>query len=99
MTYNQSASNDSARTHSISLSDRARLDITAVTDVRGFNDEVILLTTDAGDMTVRGEGLHIDALDLSGGTLTVTGRISDIGYSEPPVTRGLWRKLFERVES
>ena len=96
MTYDRSAANDSARTHSISLSGRARLDITGVTDVRGFNDSVILLTTSAGDLAVRGEELHVDTLDLDSGALAVTGRICSLVYSETPAMRGLWRKLFEK---
>lgn len=83
-----------AREHSLALNDRARLDLSGVTDVRGFNDTVILLTTSAGDLTVRGETLHIDGLDLDTGTLAVTGRISSLAYSDPPVTRGLFARLF-----
>ena len=99
MTYNQAPADTSAHEQSVTLQDRARLAVSGVTDVRGFNDTVILLSTCAGDMTVRGESLHIDTLDLEHGALNVTGRISSVVYSEPPVTRGLWGKLFERVES
>ena len=93
MTYGEPSA-DCKSGHALALDNRARLDISGVTDVRGFNDTVILLTTVAGDMTVRGESLHIDTLDLVSGELKVSGCVSDIGYSEPPVTRGLWKRLF-----
>ena len=99
MTYNQAPADTPAHEQSVTLHDRAKLAVSGVTDVRGFNDAVILLTTSAGDLTVRGENLHIDTLDLDSGVLAVTGRVSSLEYSEPPVTRGLWGKLFERVES
>ena len=96
MTYTDPAPGAPAREHSLSLDDRARLAVTGVTDVRGFNDTVILLTTSAGDMTVRGENLHIDALDLAKGDLGVTGLVSGIAYSDPPITRGILSRIFGR---
>ena len=58
-----------ARTHSLQMENRERLRLTGVSDVSGFDENLIALTTDMGELLVRGEGLHIDKIDLDAGLL------------------------------
>ena len=48
--------------HSLTLCDREKLTLTGVTDVDAFNEEEITVITDFGELTVKGELLHVEAL-------------------------------------
>lgn len=83
-----------ARQHSLSMDGRARLSISGVEDVSGFDENLIVLSTSLGDLTVRGEQLHIDKIDLDAGQLEVRGSIQELSYDEPSRSGSLWSRLF-----
>ena len=84
----------SAKAHSISMEDRARLNVTGVEDVESFDENVIVMNTNRGDLIVRGSGLHIGKINLEVGELRVEGLISDLSYEEKTASGGFWSKLF-----
>ena len=58
-----------ARSHTVSLTGRERAVITGVSDVDCFNEQLVVLLTDAGQMTVNGQLViegEIAALEYSG---------------------------------
>lgn len=93
MPYEQ-AQQSLVRTHSLSLEARERLSISGVSDVSGFDESLIVLTTVQGDLTVRGQGLHIDKIDLEQGRIEVRGHIQELSYEEPAPSGSLWSRLF-----
>ncbi len=81
--------------HKVTLLDRARLEITGVEEVESFDENSIVLSTSQGDLTVRGEGLHIETLSLDGGALKVEGTVESLTYEDRLQDRGgLWSRLF-----
>lgn len=48
----------------------------------------MVLLTDAGQMTVTGEGLHVENLNLKDGQLVIEGEIASIEYSGRPRREG-----------
>lgn len=82
------------RMHSLSLESREKLSIAGVEDVSGFDENLIVLTTAQGDLTIRGQGLHIDRIDLDVGQLEVRGHIQELSYEEPAKSGTLWSRLF-----
>ena len=70
-----------ARSHTVSLTGRERAIITGVSDVDCFNEQLVVLLTDAGQMTVTGAGLHVEELDLKNGQLVIEGEIAALEYS------------------
>ena len=78
----------------LSLENREKLSLTGVTDVSGFDESLIVLVTALGPLSVRGEELHIDRIDLNAGQLEVRGRIRELSYEEPAREGGLWARLF-----
>ncbi len=70
------------RPHSLTLDDRSRASISGVEDVDSFNEEMIILNTSAGAMTLMGEGLHVSRLNLDEGQLLIEGRIIGLEYDE-----------------
>lgn len=82
------------RPHSLSLEAREKLSISGVDDVSGFDENLIILTTVQGDLTVRGANLHIDRIDLDAGQLEVRGSIQELSYGESTKNGSLWTRLF-----
>ncbi len=93
MAYEQ-APKQAVKEHSLSMQGRERLSLTGVSDVSGFDENVIALVTSLGPLTIRGEALHIDRIDLGVGQLEVRGKVSDLSYEEPAHEGGFWSRLF-----
>ncbi|MGN0983171.1 MAG: sporulation protein YabP [Candidatus Limivicinus sp.] len=83
-----------ARTHSLSMENREKLSLGGVEDVSGFDENLIVLSTSQGQLTIRGEGLHIDRIDLDAGQLEVRGHVQELSYDEPARGGSLWGRLF-----
>ena len=76
------------------MENREKLSLGGVEDVSGFDENLIVLTTSQGDLTIRGEQLHIDRIDLEAGQLEVRGHIQELSYGEPLRSGSLWSRLF-----
>ena len=85
---------EAQKSHLVSMENRAKLSLSGVEDVIGFDEGMILLSTSLGSLTVRGEQLHIDRIDLDAGQLEVRGKVRELSYDEAPQTGGLWSRLF-----
>ena len=59
------------RTHTVGMTDRGMLALTGVSDVDSFNEQMVVLTTSQGELTVSGQELHVSALDLEAGKLNL----------------------------
>ncbi|MFR1150324.1 MAG: YabP/YqfC family sporulation protein [Butyricicoccus sp.] len=57
--------------HSVILEGREKLTISGVTDVHSFDEEQVLLETVRGMLVVRGQGLHVERLQLEAGELII----------------------------
>ncbi len=83
-----------AKEHSVSMLNRERMSLTGVDDVSAFDESTVILTTPFGNLTVRGDALHIGCIDLELGRLEVEGHISELSYDEPAEPHSLWSRLF-----
>lgn len=83
-----------AKTHTLTMEDRARLAVSGVEDVESFDENTIIMSTVQGDLTIRGEGLHIDRISLDTGELTVQGSISELCYEQSAPGGSFWSRLF-----
>ncbi len=72
----------STRAHSLTLEGRQKAVITGVEDVDSFNEQMVVLSTAAGTLTLLGEQLHISNLNLENGQLFVEGEIAALEYDE-----------------
>lgn len=83
--------------HTVILEGREKLSISGVVDVQSFDEEQILLETVRGMLVVRGQGLHVERLQLEAGELIVEGEIGLIEYDDSAQPRGgLLGRLFGR---
>ena len=86
-----------SQAHHIVCQARQSAEITGVTDVISFDEQVILLDTVCGNMNVDGDSLHIHVLNLDEGIVSVSGRIDAITYfdsnTQKDGKKGFWGRL------
>lgn len=64
------------------LENRQKLSISGVLDVLSFDDQVVMVETELGLLTVKGEELKINKLSIDTSEIIVEGDISYLAYSE-----------------
>ena len=85
----------SMKPHSLSLEGRQKAVITGVEEVDSFNEEMVVLSTTAGTLTLLGQHLHVSHLNLEDGQLLVEGEIAALEYDDRKQSRGsLLTRLF-----
>ena len=71
-----------AREHVLTLDGRKKAVISGVEGVDSFNEQMVVLATTAGTLTLLGEGLHVSDLNLESGRLLVDGEIAALEYDD-----------------
>ena len=82
----------------IILENRSKLSISGVLDVLSFDDHVVILETDLGLLTVKGENLRINKLSIDTSEVIVEGDISGLTYSDKDMNKNsgsLFGKIFK----
>lgn len=64
------------------LENRGKLSISGVLDVLSFDDQVVILETELGLLTVKGENIRINKLSIDTSEVIVEGDISSLAYSD-----------------
>lgn len=80
------------------LENREKLNISGVLDVLSFDDQLILLETQLGLLTVKGEKLRVNKLSLDSEEVIVDGIIQSLSYSNTEFGKknsGLFSKIFK----
>ena len=72
---------EGAREHALTLVDRRRLSLTGVEDVDCFNEQLVVLRTAQGTLTVAGAGLNVSELSLEDGRVEIEGEVDALEYS------------------
>ena len=69
------------RPHRLNMEDRKRIDFTGITDVVSFDPVKVVLESDYGHITIKGEGLHVNRLSVEKGELDLDGRVDSLVVS------------------
>ena len=85
---------DEHLSHGFTLQNRSHAEITGVSDVDCFNEQLVVLITNLGTMTISGTGLNISHLNKEDGRLIVDGEFDSIEYSGKARGKG---GLFSRL--
>ena len=62
----------------IILENRNKLTVSGVKDVLSFDDQVVMIATDLGLLTVKGEDLKINKLNIDTSEVKVEGKINNL---------------------
>lgn len=80
------------------LENREKLSISGVLDVLSFDDQIVILETELGLLTIKGENLRINKLSLDTAEVIIDGEVYNLGYSEKDLEKksggGLLNKIF-----
>ena len=64
------------------LENRGKLSVSGVNDVLSFYDQVVMVDTELGLLTVKGENIRINKLSLDTAEVIIEGEISSLAYSQ-----------------
>lgn len=68
--------------HKVNINRRREGSINGVKDVKSFDEKEIVLETNMGMLTIKGDELHVGRLTIEKGEIEITGRIDSLVYSE-----------------
>lgn len=80
------------------LENREKLSISGVNDVLSFDDQIVMVDTELGLLTVKGEDIRINKLSLDTAEVIIEGEISSLSYSnnkQEKNTSTLLSKIFK----
>lgn len=80
------------------LENREKLSVSGVLDVLSFDDQVVILETELGLLTVKGENLRINKLSIDTSEVIVEGEIYNLAYSENDFDKkagSIFNKIFK----
>lgn len=81
------------------LENRSKLSISGVIDVLSFDDQVVMVETELGLLTVKGENIRINKLSIDTSEVIIEGDISYLAYSDKEIDKnkrgGLLTKIFK----
>ncbi|MCX4302493.1 MAG: sporulation protein YabP [Clostridia bacterium] len=64
------------------LESREKLTVSGVSDVLSFDDQIVIIETDLGLLTIKGENLKINKLNIDTSDFILNGKINSLSYSE-----------------
>ena len=70
----------SEASHSLMLERQKGGTITGIREVISFDEKEILLHTEEGKLSIKGEALHVKHLDLETGKICLEGKIDSLAY-------------------
>lgn len=82
----------------IILENRNKLTISGVNDVLSFDDQIVILETQLGMLTIKGSDLRINKLSIDTTEVSIDGTIISLNYSEKSdkkINGGLFDKIFK----
>ena len=82
------------RAHTVTLNDRKKLSIAGVEDVDCFNEQIVVLKTPLGTLTVTGAGLNVSQLNVEDGRVSVEGDVDALEYTGGKRKGGGLSRLF-----
>lgn len=80
------------------LENRNKLNISGVLDVLSFDDQMVILETELGLLTVKGENIRINKLSIDTSEVIIEGEINSMIYSSKDINKkseGFFGKIFK----
>lgn len=73
--------NDEKFNHMLNIENREKANLTGIKDVLSFDDQIIILETEMGMLTIKGENLRINKLSIDTSDISIDGIINSFSYS------------------
>ena len=85
------------KAHKLVINNRKTSMVTGVLDVLAFDLNEVLLETEQGMLTIKGEELHVSRLTLEKGEVDIEGRIDSFVYSASDSFKSKGESLISRL--
>jgi sporulation protein YabP len=72
----------------IVLENREKLKVSGVQDVLSFDDQMIIVQTTLGLLTIKGENLRVNKLIIDTSDFSVDGNVSNLSYTNGSEVKG-----------
>ena len=82
-------------THSFIMENRRKLCLNGVCEVESFDENIIIIKTVMGGLTVKGEKLHISGFNRETGDLSVDGLVYAAAYNDEHQKGSLISRIFK----
>ena len=79
------------------LKNREKLSISGVNDVLSFDDQIVIVDTELGLLTVKGENIRINKLSLDTSEVIIEGEISSLVYSQNKQEKSSGTSLLSKI--
>ena len=83
--------------HRMVVENREKGTLTGILDVISFDENVIILDTDMGLLTIKGKDLHVSRLTLEKGEIDIEGQMDSFVYSSNESYRKSGQSLLARL--
>ena len=97
MTIDERKQMTSNTIQNVILENREKLTISGVLDVLSFDDQIVIVETELGLLTVKGENLRINKLSLDTTEVIVEGTIFNLSYSEKNLDKKYGSNIFGKI--
>ena len=81
----------------IVLENREKLSLTGIKDVFSFDDQIIIIETELGILTIKGDNLRINKLSIDTSDFIVDGKIDSLSYSNSNINNKKENKIFNKI--
>ena len=82
------------RPHNLIMENRKTLTVSGVDHVDSFDEQTVVMATVMGELTVKGNDLHIDKLNTDVGEVAISGSIYGLIYTDEREKGGFLSRLF-----
>lgn len=69
------------------LESREKLNVSGAIDVLSFDDQIVIVQTHLGLLTIKGEDLRISKLNIDSEEVIIEGNISTMSYSDKTIDK------------
>ena len=81
--------------HNLIMENRGKITLTGIKDIHSFDDELVLVETELGILTIKGVDLKMNKLNLENSDLSIDGKIIALIYSDSEIEKK--NKMFGKI--
>ena len=85
------------RAHACRLENRNAASLTGVREVVSFDENQVVMDTDMGLLTIKGNELHVSRLMVEKGELEIDGQVDSLAYSSNEAYRKAGQSILNRL--
>ena len=81
--------------HNIILEGRKTLNLSGVKDCKSFEENLVVLLTEQGELTIKGEGFQMESFSVETGDIKIIGTVFALGYTNENKPKGLIKRILK----